>query len=211
MRETFKKLPEKKQTQILNAAARVFARKGYDRANVSDICRKARISNGALYKYFRNKEEVYLATLHRMVGLFSETQAKYLPVNKSIYEVIHDMLKEVESFAQSHSDYIVIYLDLGSPSMKRFSDAVSERIERPSRDFWVKLVEEGKRRGEVDTKLNSEIAAYAVDNHSMLFMFSCVSPHYGRRFDSYFAPEAKKIEPKDKKQLTIESIRKLLT
>ena len=145
MLETFKKLPPKKQTSILNAAAHVFSAKGYYRANVSDICRRARISNGALYKYFKNKEDVYLATLDRTVALISEGQARYLPISKSIYDVIYDLLLDVEAFAGTHPNYIVIYLDLGSPSMKNFSDSFSDRIERPSRDFWVAVVEEGKR------------------------------------------------------------------
>ncbi len=211
MLETFKKLPSKKQTSILNAAAYVFSTKGYYRANVSDICRRARISNGALYKYFKNKEDVYLAILHRTVDLISEGQARYLPISKSIYDVIYELLLDVEAFARTHPNYIVIYLDLGSPSMKNFSDSVSDRIERPSRDFWVAVVEEGKRRGEVTKGLGSEIAAYAIDNHVMLFMFSCVSLHYARRFNSYFAQPGKDLTKDEKRRLVIESIRRLLT
>ncbi len=211
MLETYKKLPKKKQIAILNAAAHVFATKGYYRANVSDICRRARISNGALYKYFKNKEDVYVATLHRTIDLIAEGQAKHLSIVKPVYELIYDLLAEVEAFARENPNYIVIYLDLGSPSMKAFSDSVSERMERPSRDFWVRIIEEGKRRGEVDKRLSSKIAAYALDNHVMLFMFSCVSPHYARRFNSYFTEEGKDLKSEDRKRLIIESIRRLLT
>ena len=211
MLETYKKLPQKKQIAILDAAAHIFATKGYYRANVSDICRRARISNGALYKYFKNKADVYLATLHRTIDLVAEGQAKHLPVTRPVYDLIYDLLGEVEAFAREHPDYIVIYLDLGSPSMKAFADSVSERIERPSRDFWVRIIEEGKRRGEVDKGLSSKIAAYALDNHVMLFMFSCVSSHYARRFNSYFAEEGTDLESEERKRLIIESIRRLLT
>jgi AcrR family transcriptional regulator len=211
MLETFKKLPAKKQISILNAAAHVFATKGYYRANVSDICKRARISNGALYKYFRNKEDVYVSTLNRTIDLFVRGQARYLPVTRSAYDVIHDLLADVEVLARESPEYIVIYLDLGSPSMKGFSAAVSEGIERPSRDFWVAIVEEAKRRGEIDRRLSSEIAAYAIDNHVMLYMFSCVSPHYARRFKSYFAGEGKDPTSEEKRRLVIESIRRLLS
>lgn len=211
MLETYKKLPKKKQTAILNAAAHVFATKGYYRANVSDICGMARISNGALYKYFKNKEDVYVATLHRTIDLIAEGQARYWPVAKPVCDLIHDLLTEVETFARDHPNYIVIYLDLGSPSMKSFSDSVSERMERPSRDFWVRIIEEGKQRGEVDKSLNSESAAYDLDNHVMLFMFSCVSPHYARRFNSYFARKGENLESSEIKRLIMESVRRLLT
>jgi AcrR family transcriptional regulator len=209
--ETYKRLPKKKQTAILNAAAHVFATRGYYRANVSDICREARISNGALYKYFKNKEDVYLAALHRTIDLIGEAQARYLPVTKPVLELLYELLTEVETFASENPDYIVIYLDLGSPSMKAFSGPVSERMERPSRDFWVRIIEEGKQRGEVGKDLNSEIAAYELDNHVMLFMFSCVSPHYARRFNSYFAKEGTELESEEMKGLIIEAIRRILT
>jgi AcrR family transcriptional regulator len=209
--ETFKKLPEKRQTAILNAAAHVFAKKGYYRANVSDICRRARISNGALYKYFKNKEDVFLATLHRTMDLVAKGEARYLPVSKPVFDLVYDLLEEVEAFAKEHADYIIIYLDLASPSMKAFSDRVSERMESSSRDFWMKIIEEGKRRGEIDRGLSSRIAAYALDNHVMLFMFSCVSPHYARRFDSYFAEEGKELKREERKRQLVESVRRLLT
>jgi AcrR family transcriptional regulator len=209
--ETYRKLPKKKQIAILNAAARVFATKGYYRANVSDICRRARISNGALYKYFKNKEDVYVATLHRTIDLISEAQARHLPVTKPVVELIYDLLTEVETFAEKQPNYIVIYLDLGSPSLKSFSEPVSERMERPSRDFWVRIIEEGQQRGDVNKDLNSESAAYELDNHVMLFMFSCVSPHYARRFNSYFTKGGQTLQREDMKRLIIESIRRLLT
>jgi hypothetical protein len=145
------------------------------------------------------------------VDLIADGQARHLPVTKPVYDLIYDLLEEVETFAKENSDYIVIYLDLGSPSMKAFSDSVSERIERPSRDFWVEIIEEGKRRGEVDKRLSSSTAAYALDNHVMLFMFSCVSPHYARRFNSYFAEAGRDLKSEDRKRLIIESIRRLLT
>jgi hypothetical protein len=84
-------------------------------------------------------------------------------------------------------------------------------MERPSRNFWVRIIEEGKQRGEVNQGLNSESAAYELDNHIMLFMFSCVSPHYARRFNSYFAKGEQTLQREDMKRLIIESIRRLLT
>ncbi|MGW8320454.1 MAG: TetR/AcrR family transcriptional regulator [Thermodesulfobacteriota bacterium] len=147
MRDTFKKLPEKKQSQILDAAAHVFARKGYDAANVSAICKKARISNGALYKYFKNKEDLFATTLTRVGELFASMEVQYGAVSKSVYDVLLDILKDVIDVASRHPDYIALYLELGSPSMKHFSQMLSHPLEEPTRDFWVDLVEEGKKRG----------------------------------------------------------------
>ncbi len=49
---TFEKLPETRQMEILHASAIIFAEKGYFQAGIVEICQTTGISNGALYKYF---------------------------------------------------------------------------------------------------------------------------------------------------------------
>ena len=55
---------EEKRRLILDAAVRVFARKGYHTCRVGDIAEEAGIAHGLLYHYFRSKEEV-LETVFR--------------------------------------------------------------------------------------------------------------------------------------------------
>ena len=55
--------PDKPQ-QIIEAAVRVFARKGYYNSRVSDIAREAGIAAGTIYLYFRTKDDI-LVTLFR--------------------------------------------------------------------------------------------------------------------------------------------------
>ena len=47
-----------KRALILDAAIKVFARKGYHGSRVSDIAREADIAYGLVYHYFTNKEEI---------------------------------------------------------------------------------------------------------------------------------------------------------
>src|SRR6058998_2074295 len=47
-----------RRTQILAAAALVFARKGFDRATVTEIARAAGLAEGSIYNYFRSKGEL---------------------------------------------------------------------------------------------------------------------------------------------------------
>lgn len=45
---------------ILNAALEVFAEKGYSSTSVEDIIKKADVSKGLIYTYFKSKEEIFL-------------------------------------------------------------------------------------------------------------------------------------------------------
>src|SRR6266545_4652109 len=53
--------------ELLEAAARVFARKGYAGASVDDIAEEAGFTVGALYSNFEGKQDLFLAALERKV------------------------------------------------------------------------------------------------------------------------------------------------
>jgi AcrR family transcriptional regulator len=56
---------------LLSAAELVFARVGYERAQVEEIAEAAGFSKGALYAHFKSKEELFL-------GLYETKTASYL-------------------------------------------------------------------------------------------------------------------------------------
>jgi TetR/AcrR family fatty acid metabolism transcriptional regulator len=69
--------PDKPQ-QIIEAAVRVFARKGYYNARVSDIAREAGIAAGTIYLYFKTKDDI-------LVTLFRDKMAEFVDaVRKAI-------------------------------------------------------------------------------------------------------------------------------
>jgi AcrR family transcriptional regulator len=61
---------------ILRAAERVFARYGYDGATVVRLEEETGLSRGAIFYYFANKTELFVAVAHdlnsRFVGLIIE-------------------------------------------------------------------------------------------------------------------------------------------
>lgn len=52
--------------QILDAAARVFAEKGFHPTTIRDIARAAGLADGTIYNYFDNKTALLLAIFERM-------------------------------------------------------------------------------------------------------------------------------------------------
>jgi len=48
---------------LIKAAADVIGEKGYDRASLEDIAARAGMTRGAVYGNFKNKEELFLATI----------------------------------------------------------------------------------------------------------------------------------------------------
>src|SRR5581483_1558278 len=55
-----------RRNQILDAAIKVFAEKGFDRATIRDIAKTAGIADGTIYNYFDNKNELLLGIINRL-------------------------------------------------------------------------------------------------------------------------------------------------
>lgn len=54
---------EQTRSELLSAAAQVFARKGYDGASIADICNEAGLTSGAIYAHYGSKAELFVAVL----------------------------------------------------------------------------------------------------------------------------------------------------
>jgi AcrR family transcriptional regulator len=62
-----KQSQERTRERIVEAAAKVFARRGYHRATVDEIASEAGFTIGALYSNFTGKEDLFLAIADRQV------------------------------------------------------------------------------------------------------------------------------------------------
>ncbi|MGC9347098.1 MAG: TetR/AcrR family transcriptional regulator [Anaerolineae bacterium] len=56
---------EETRNSILEAAAKRFAKQGYDATGVAEICRRAGVSKGAFYYHFDSKQAVFIELVER--------------------------------------------------------------------------------------------------------------------------------------------------
>jgi TetR/AcrR family transcriptional regulator, fatty acid metabolism regulator protein len=80
-----------KRRLILDAAIRVFARRGFHHCRVSDVADEAGVAYGLVYHYFDSKEEI-LNTLFRerwqlLVDAIAEIDERDLPAREKLYQV----------------------------------------------------------------------------------------------------------------------------
>src|SRR6266566_2632351 len=80
---------EDKRRLILDAAVRVFARKGYHASRVGDIAEEAGVAHGLLYHYFRSKEEL-------LETIFRETWRDVLDAVRSVEETDESARDQLE-------------------------------------------------------------------------------------------------------------------
>lgn len=54
---------EKTRLCLVDAAAKVFSRRGYDKASLDEVAEEAGFTKGAVYSNFKGKEDLFLATI----------------------------------------------------------------------------------------------------------------------------------------------------
>ncbi|QSO51674.1 TetR/AcrR family transcriptional regulator [Alicyclobacillus curvatus] len=69
----FLNLPKEKQDEILLASLREFAEKGFDLASTNEIVKQAGISKGVLFKYFEDKESLFIHVFETVLDAVMET------------------------------------------------------------------------------------------------------------------------------------------
>jgi TetR/AcrR family fatty acid metabolism transcriptional regulator len=86
---------ENKHSKIISAATKVFAKKGFFTARISDIAKEAKVADGTIYLYFNNKYDILLSVFEEEVGRIVESTEKLLSAEC-------DPSKQLEIFVTQH-------------------------------------------------------------------------------------------------------------
>jgi AcrR family transcriptional regulator len=96
---------EKARDRIVEAALEVFTKKGYHDTTMDDIAERLGVSKGALYLYFKSKEELYRAILnarfHNLTDLLRSTASDGQTPAKTCEEFFEDLTKDSSSLGHS--------------------------------------------------------------------------------------------------------------
>ena len=57
-----------KHAKIIRAATKVFAKKGFFNARISDIAKEAKVADGTIYLYFNNKFDILISVFEQEIG-----------------------------------------------------------------------------------------------------------------------------------------------
>ena len=91
---------------IRDAAARLFANKGYASASIADIAAACGVSKALLYHYYRDKEhllhDIAASYVERLQAIVSEVQAERLPAAAQLRRLIARFMTEYEHSATRH-------------------------------------------------------------------------------------------------------------
>jgi len=96
--------------EIVLAAEKVFAAKGFFPTTMSDIAKEAEFGTGTLYKYFKSKEELYFTLIDEKVEEINRLVKAELSQKTSAVERIKKVLGLQFEFFERNRDFFRIYI-----------------------------------------------------------------------------------------------------
>jgi AcrR family transcriptional regulator len=134
-----------RREQIVEAATRVFAEKGFRRATIREVAREAGISEGTIYNYFEDKDAILMAILEKlneterraedfeegMAATFEEFLGEYLRRRMSLMWENREVFRVVLSELLVNAELRELYLgQVVAPTMRIAEDNFRSRMKQ---------------------------------------------------------------------------------
>lgn len=142
------------RARLVAAAAEVFAEKGYDRAGVQEIARRAGFTTGAIYGRFRGKAELLLAAIEAQ----SDDEFEQLFAEHRFKGKATDILTTVGSHLVTDEFDNGQALLLEAFVAARREPEVAHMLQRiivQRAENLITLIDDGKRTGAIDPTLDT--------------------------------------------------------
>lgn len=160
------KKAEATRLNILQKSFDLIYAKGYQNASIDEIIATTKVTKGAFYYHFKNKDEMGLAIVNELMKpalqkSFSETLQNDQDTLMSLYNLMHYLLMEDEFLKVEYGCPAANFAQEMTPWNKDFTKALNVLTEE-----WVKnitaLIETNKLNGQIRKDVNAEQVAYFV-------------------------------------------------
>jgi AcrR family transcriptional regulator len=159
---------EKRRAQIVEGATRAFAEKGYGGTQIADIAQHLGIGHGTVYRYFKDKTDVFRAVLTDAITKVGSALADEAPGAETLEEYeaqieriarrLYDLVDQDRAVARLIFEEAISVREIGgelTQAMEAFAMMTAEYLVH------------GQRRGFLRPDFSPEIAARAIN--SMIF------------------------------------------
>ena len=101
---------EANKSEILDAAAKVFLKYGFQGATMEKIAAEADFSASSLYHYFQSKEEIYEQLLLDNNAAFREIIEEVVQTNTRFRYKIHLLVNKISNLFESRRDFFILFM-----------------------------------------------------------------------------------------------------
>lgn len=153
---------EERTDQILDAASEVFVEKGFQKARMDDIAEKSGLSKGALYWYFKSKDDIILEIFERIFSREAEDLEGLISsedtASDQLLEYTDRVIKDVNRLLRFAP---LAYEFLSLAFRHKFFQTAFKRYLRDHMEILIPIIQHGVASGEF-RNIDPKEAAIAV-------------------------------------------------
>jgi AcrR family transcriptional regulator len=175
---------ELRRQEIIDASAACFARNGFHRTTMQDICTEVNLSPGAVYRYFQSKEEIINAMCTRGHEGDVATIGEAMKLDSTL-DTFDELLRVFFSSGVEDREFCALMVELISEARHNvmISDAVREgwtQTMEPLKELVVKA----QAQGDINPELNpADVVRVMLGVYQGLVLQSLLEP--GMDIDGY--------------------------
>jgi AcrR family transcriptional regulator len=168
---TYDDQKSQRYNEIIEAAVKLFEEKGYKATSIRDIAASINLTQGTIYHYVRNKEELLFEINNRLISFVLANHEEILNMNASCAEKIRRVMKDIFNTLANHNAYVMVlvreYKNLSGENLKKI-------VEKRDQYEGVvkKIIEEGikgKEFKDIDPKI-SAMALFGMCNWATIWL-----------------------------------------
>ena len=147
--------------KIIDAAVKLFAKKGFYETTVNDITKAAKIAKGTAYLYFKNKLSLYVSVIEGRfviaIEYLQKIQKEDLASTEKLQRIADEWMNYVMKFRSSFPMFSIENINLTRRIMKAVKPVIFRRIEEMI-ILIAQIIEDGIKKNEF-RKVDPRIAA----------------------------------------------------
>lgn len=180
-----KKLSPEKLEEILEMGVSEFAQRGMERASMNAIAKKSGVSVGVLYKYYKDKNDFFMACLKHSLIALENVIDEVIQSDVKLLVRAEMLIRAIQKHAREHSGYNVMYHEITAGDNKSYAKLLAEEIEGISAKTYSKFISAAQTDGDIRQDIDPRMFAFFFDNLLMMLQFSYSCEYYRERFKIY--------------------------
>ena len=187
---TFDNIPPEKRRRIIETATMEFAKKGYHDASISNIASKSGVSVGSIYKYFDNKQDLFLTIVDHSISRMEKLLLGLAKEDEDVIIKVEKILREIISASREDGILIKLYNSMTAVNDKKLARQFAVEMESMTAEIYIEAIKEGQKSGEIRKDIDPRVAAFLIDDLFMSLQFSYAGDYYEERFKIFCGEDA---------------------
>ena len=184
-KEAFERASDERKEKILEVGINEFASKGYEKANINIIAKKAGISIGLMYKYFSTKEDLFITCIQRGMSILDDAVDEILKSDDKLLTKAEKLIRTTCQLSQKDANYVKLYNEITSERNSEKAMEFAKAIEGETSKKYVKCITDALANGDVRQDMDPRLFAFFLDNLLTSLQFSFTCDYYRNRLEIY--------------------------